>query len=160
MSLTQILFESSSNADNCKVKEGSFADAIRKDLIENFLSKIDDDDEINYLSENPDEDLLLEPDHYDGYEYQTYIQYISPNEFIYWEGFSNHCWRAFLNQTQYKNMNKEQIIDSFISNRAKNIAQEFGYILDDYDYYIHTAENVYGELYEDYILKLNYKKLN
>ena len=135
---------------NC-LPEGSFADALRKDLIEQFFKNISDDDMKEELSEEPDYDLLLEPDHYDGYEYQTYIQYIDDNTFKYYEGFSKHCWDGFKKQSQYKGKTKKQIILDFVNKRAKKLGLEFGYKLINSDFYIHDSWD-----YKDYILILTY----
>jgi len=135
---------------NC-LPEGSFADALRKDLIEQFFKNISDDDIKEELSEEPDYDLLLEPDHYDGYEYQTYIQYIDDNTFKYYEGFSKHCWDGFKKQSQYKGKTKKQIILDFVNKRAKKLGLEFGYKLINSDFYIHDSWD-----YKDYILILTY----
>jgi hypothetical protein len=131
--------------------EGSFADALRKDLIEQFFKNISDDDMKEELSEEPNYDLLLEPDHYYGYDYQTYIQYIDDNTFKYYEGFSKHCWDGFKKQSQYKGKTKEQIISDFVNKRAKNLGLEFGYKLINSDFYIHNSWD-----YKDYILILTY----
>lgn len=136
--------------NNC-FPEGSFADALRKDLIEQFLKNISDDDIKEELSEEPDYDLLLEPDHYVGYEYQTYIQYIDDNTFKYYEGFSKYCWVGFKKQSQYKGKTKEQIISDFVNKRAKNLGLEFGYKLINSDFYLHDSWE-----YNDYILILTY----
>lgn len=133
--------------------EGSFADALRKDLIDQYLKNIEDSDTKEELSEEPDLDLLLEPDHYEGYQHQTYIQYVDDNTFKYYEGFSKLCWNGFKKQNQYKGMNEESIIDNFIANRAKNLGLEFGYALVDSEYFIHESWD-----YTDYILILIYKK--
>ena len=138
--------------NNC-LPEGSFSDALRKDLIEQYLKNIEDEEIKDELSEEPDYDLLLEPDHYDGYEYQTFIQYVDDNTFKYYEGFSKLCWGGFKKQIQYKGMSKEDIINNFIKNRAKLLGLEFGYELIDSEYFIHKSWD-----YTDYILILTYKK--
>ena len=137
---------------NC-LPEGSFADALRRDLIDQYLKNISDEDIKEELSDEPDYDLLLEPDYYDGYEHQTYIQYINDKTFKYYEGFSSLCWKGFKKQTQYKGKTEEEIIKDFVDKRAKNLGLEFGYKLIDSDYYIHRSWD-----YEDYILILTYKK--
>jgi len=138
---------------NTCLPEGSFADALRKDLIEKYLEDIEDEDIREEYSEDPDYDLLLEPDHWDGYEYQNYIQYISQNEFWVYEGFSSYCWEGFKKQKQYKKLSKEQIIESFIKNRAPKLGEEFAFTLYDSDYFIH--ESYY---YQDYIMILKFKR--
>ena len=138
--------------NNC-LPEGSFADALRKDLIEKYLNNISDEDIKEELSDEPDYDLLLEPDHYDGYEYQTYIQYIDEKTFKFYEGFSKLCWSGFKKQSQYKGKSKEKIIGDFVDKRATELGLEFGYKLINSDYYIHKSWD-----YEDYILILTYKK--
>jgi len=137
--------------ENDCLPEGSFADTLRKDLIEQFLRNTLDDDIKEELSEEPDYDLLLEPDHYDGYEYQTYIQYIDDNTFKYYEGFSNHCWIGFKKQSQYKGKTKEQIILDFVNKRAGNLGLDFGYKLINSNFYIHDSWD-----YKDYIVILTY----
>lgn len=135
------------------ILESSFADSLRKDMINDFLQKIQDDEEREELSEPPDYDLLLEPDHFDGYEYQTYIQYVDENTFKYYEGFSVDCWFGFMKQPQYKGKSKPEIIKSFVGERARMLGSEFGYELKDFDYFIHESMD-----YTDYILVLTYKK--
>lgn len=141
---------------NTILTEGSFADALRKDLVGNFLKTISDDDisddDISDISEIPDYDLLLEPDHFEGYEYQTTIQYIDENTFKYYEGFSTYCWNAFKKQKQYKGKSKEDIILHFIENRMKTLCLQFGYNLINSEYFIHESCE-----YNDYILILTYK---
>ena len=138
--------------NNCLL-EGSFADALRKDIIEVYLKNINDEFYREEFSEKPDFDMLLEPDHYDGYEYQTYIQYIDYNTFKYYEGFSELCWNGFKKQKQYKGKDKEEIIKDFIKNRAINLGLEFGFNLIGSDYFIYSSWD-----YEDYILILTYKR--
>ena len=133
--------------------EGSYADSIRKDMIEQYLKNILDEDTKEELSDDPDYDLLLEPTHYLGYEYQTYIQYIDDNTFKYYEGFSKQCWNAFKSKAKYKGKSKAQIITDFIENRAKKLGLEFGYNLVKSTYFIHDSFD-----FKDYILILTYKK--
>jgi hypothetical protein len=126
------------------------ADELRKEIIKYFLNTEDK----SKLSEKPDYDMLLEPFHYLGYDYQTYIQYIDNNTFKVYEGFSNDCWKGFKKQPQYKGLSKKEIIESFIQNRAINLGTDFGYELKDYEYYIHKTR-----IYKDYKLILTYKKI-
>lgn len=129
------------------------SDQIRSDMIKNYLEEIKDVDEKEELSNQPDYNLLLEPDHYYGYEYQTYIQYINDTTFKYYEGFSNECWQAFKTKDEYKNLSKIEIINSFINNRAVKYGMKFGYKLINSEYFIHKSFD-----YSDYILILTYEK--
>jgi hypothetical protein len=141
MKLAKLVREYLNESNSNCLPEGYFADAARKDLIDAYLKNIENDD------------LLLEPDHYDGYEYQTYIQYIDNDTFKFYEGFSKLCWGGFKKQKQYKGKSEKDIIKDFINNRAKNLGIEFGYELVDSEYFIHQSWD-----YEDYILILTYKK--
>jgi hypothetical protein len=137
---------------NEKISEGEFADALRKDLIKEFLDNVKKDK--YYNEDEVDIDSLLGP--YEGYRHQTYIQNIKPGkEFIIYEGFSEYCWKSFLNQKQYKNLDKYEIIKNFINERCSKLGEEFGYKLEDY-------EIKYIELYEfeDYYISLHYIKNN
>ena len=87
--------------ENIILSEGSFADALRKDLVEQYLKDVSESDILHDISEKPDYDLLLEPYHSEGYEYQTYIQYIDEHTFKYYEGFSSYCWKGFRKQKQH-----------------------------------------------------------
>jgi len=151
MSLIKTLLKE--NDDKSCLAEGSFADALRKDLIETFLKSVQDEEVREELSEEPDYDMLLEPDHYDGYEYQTYIQYIDDKTFKMYEGFSSFCWKGFKKQKQYKGMSKRDILESYISNRASKLGTEFGYNLTESDYYTHNSGD-----YSDVIMELTFTK--
>jgi hypothetical protein len=132
----------------------SFADALRTDMIEDFLKEVEEDPEYNI--DEPEIIDLLDTD--DGYNWQTYIQNDLENGiFIYWEGFSKYCWKAFCRKYPFKK--KENIIQMFIDTRAKDLAKDFGYELIDADYFIAEDENAYGNEFKDYILKLTYKKI-
>ena len=126
------------------------SDGIRRDLLQAFFDSVKEDEEYNI--EDPDYSDLLNP--HDGYEHQTYIQNnIENDEVIYWEGFSDYCWKAF--KQKYPNKSKTQIIETFVNLRAKDYGTPFGYKLGDYDYFV--AEDVYDN-YQDYILKLIFIK--
>jgi hypothetical protein len=123
-------------------------------FIEDFLKEVEEDPEYNI--DEPEIIDLLDTD--DGYNWQTYIQNDLENGiFIYWEGFSKYCWKAFCRKYPFKK--KENIIQMFIDTRAKDLAKDFGYELIDADYFIAEDENAYGNEFKDYILKLTYKKI-
>jgi hypothetical protein len=141
----------SEDDNNCLLPEGSWADAIRHDLILQFFEDVNIDDEYNI--DEPEYDLLLDP--HDGYDYQTYIQNDLDNgRFIFYEGFSLYCWKSFLSQKQYKGLSKSEIIESFIKNRGSKLGESFGYELVDYSFEIYDTFD-----FSDYILLMVFKKL-
>jgi len=132
----------------CVMPEGSFADGIRKGLIDDFFNCVKIDSECNI--DEPEYYDLLDPDM--GYDYQTYIQNdLVNNRFIFYEGFSSYCWKSFMKQKQYEGMNKSEIIESFINNRGINLGKDYGFELEDYSYEKYDI----GEFY-DYILIMRF----
>ena len=136
--------------DDCLLPEGSFADGVRHGLIQDFLKCVDIDPQCN--EDEPEIYDLLDP--HMGYDYQTYIQNdIKNNRFIYYEGFSSYCWKAFMKQKQYRQMSKEEIIKSFVENRGNKLGSDFGYELIDWSYDFYDVGD-----FGDYILNMTFER--
>ena len=130
-----------------KYKNCFTSDLIRMELIDMFFKKIEQVS--SYNIEEPNKFKLI--DDWDGYDDQVYIQNnLIENEFIFWEGWVNECWKAALMKDEYKNMKKEDIIEKKINQRFTKIGDEFGFIIKSYDYFKYKGK---------YIMKIIFSKI-
>lgn len=134
-----------------KVVFDYMSDAIRADYIQDFLDELESDPTFN--EESPEYDWLMDP--HDGYPKQTYIQ-SNDDEIIYWEGWSSYCWDAAYQKAEYKNLSKEEIIESIIKNRFTKIGDEFDFKIKDWDYFWYDSEDDDSE--SGYIMKVIFTK--
>jgi hypothetical protein len=90
-----------------------FSDDLRSDMVEDVFKKIQsgDVDELEFHIDEPNYDELLDP--WDGYEYQTFIQYVpDENKIIYFEGWSKECWKSLYAKPEYKGIKKEAAMNN------------------------------------------------
>lgn len=123
--------------DEEQYKTCLMSDLIRMELIEMFLNKVKINP--NYNTDEPNLFKLI--DDWDGYDYQVYIQNkLSDNEFIFWEGWVDECWKGLYAKPEYRGLNKTDSIEKVIRDRFPRIGQEFGFKIKEYDYFIHDEE--------------------
>jgi len=114
-----------------KYKSCSMSDITRMELIDTFLTKIEKDPQFNL--EEPNYDMLI--DDWDGYDDQVYIQNkLDEDRIIFYEGWVYSCWEAIKTKSEYKGMNKREVIESIIRKRFPRIAEEFNMVIEDYGY--------------------------
>jgi hypothetical protein len=131
-----------------KYKSCSMSDITRMEIIDNFIKKTQTNS--NYNIEEPDLNMLL--DDWDGYEDQVYIQnMLDKGKIIFYEGWVQSCWNAIKTKSEYKGMNKKEVIDSVITKRFPRIAEEFNMVIDDYGYFNNR---------KGYIMYVIFKKYN
>ncbi len=131
-----------------KLFENYTSDIIRMDIVKEVLDKIKNNN-IDDIEEDPDMDSLLNP--YDGYDQQTYIQYID-NNIIYWEGWSSYCWDALYEKPEYDGLSKEESIEKVIKERLIPTLESLGLKYFGHDYWF---EESWTEGVEDgYIMKV------
>jgi hypothetical protein len=120
----------------------NFADALRADTIDEFMDDVKEDSEYNV--EEPNERDLLDP--YDGYDKQTYIQnnLDVDGTIIFYEGWSDDCWRVIYRQKEYKFKTKEWVLQSFLEDRMPRIAASVNMDIVDSLYY-------WGESWDDWV---------
>jgi len=130
------------------------SDALRMDLIEEYINELEKDKEYNI--EEVEYDALL--DGYDGYPWQTYIENLGNGEFNYWEGWIKECWIGLYNKIEYKGLNKEEALQKFLDERITPLATEFNLTVLDKKYFWHEAwtEGVDN----GYIMRITFKMNN
>jgi hypothetical protein len=115
-----------------RYKSCLMSDITRMEIIDDFIKKTQTN--YNYNIEEPDFSMLL--DNWDGYDDQVYIQnMLDKGKIIFYEGWVESCWNAIKIKSEYKGMNKEEVIDSIITKRFPRIAEEFNMVIDDYGYF-------------------------
>jgi hypothetical protein len=131
-----------------------FSDALRMDIMEEFLVELKRGDQ-EFLEEHeddPDTDMLLDP--HEGYDKQTYIQY-KDKKVIYWEGWSDYCWKSLYDKDEYKGLSKEAAIRKVIKERLIVSMEELGLKYIDNDYWF---EQSWSDGIEDgYIMKITFE---
>ena len=118
--------------DEEQYKSCLISDLARMELIEMFFNIV----EINpkYNIEEPNHFKLI--DYWDGYDDLVYIQNnLIENEFIFWEGWVDECWRGLYLKPEYEGLNKIESINKVIKERFPRIGKEFGYKVKDYSYF-------------------------
>lgn len=121
------------------------SDKIRIQIIKHFLDECKSNPEYNI--DEPDVPDLV--DDWDGYDDQTYIQNISDTEFVYWEGWVKSCWVGAYKKPEYKGLSKTEVIENIINVRFPRIAEEFGYVIDDSEYFKYRGK---------YVMKITFSK--
>lgn len=112
------------------------SDIMRMKIIDNFFiqTSINPDYNIEY----PDYNKLI--DTWDGYDDMTYIQNnLKNNEFIFYEGWVNSCWKGLYLKKEYKELNKKDAIIKVITERFPIIGNEFQYHIKNFEYFKHRG---------------------
>lgn len=125
--------------DEQQYKNCLMSDLTRMELIEMFFKNV----EINpkYNIEEPNYFKLI--DDWNGYDDQVYIQNnLSENEFIFWEGWVDECWKGLYLKPEYKGLNKIESINKVIKERFPRIGEEFGYKIKNFNYFKHKGKFV------------------
>ncbi len=123
--------------DEEQYKTCLMSDLTRMELIEMFFNKVKTNP--NYNTDEPNLFKLI--DDWDGYDDQVYIQNnLSDNEFIFWEGWVDECWKGLYLKPEYKGLTKTDSIEKVIRDRFPRIGQEFGFKIKEFDYFIHEDE--------------------
>ena len=65
---------------------------------------------------------------------------LSDNEFIFWEGWVDECWKGLYLKPEYKGLTKTDSIEKVIRDRFPRIGQEFGFKIKEYDYFKHKGK--------------------
>jgi hypothetical protein len=132
-----------------------FSDALRTDMVEDVLKKIKsgDEDDLEFHLEEPNYNDLLDP--WDGYEYQTFIQYIpDENKIIYFEGWSKECWKSLYAKPEYKGIIKEKAIEKIVKERLTPALESIGLTFDVLEYW--WQESDMDGVDDGYIMKVSY----
>jgi len=132
-----------------------FSDALRTDMVINVINKIKkgDEDELEFHIDEPNYDELLDP--WDGYEYQTFIQYVpDENKIIYFEGWSKECWKSLYAKPEYKGIKKEAAIEKVVKERLTPSLESLGLKFDDLEYW--WQESGIEGVDDGYIMKVSY----
>lgn len=118
--------------DEEQYKNCLMSDLTRMEHIEIFFNKVDSNPRYNI--EKPNYFMLI--DDWNGYQDQVYIQNnLIENEFIFWEGWVDECWKALYLKPEYKGLNKIESINKIIKERFPRIGEEFGYKIKDFSYF-------------------------
>lgn len=118
--------------DEEQYKNCLMSDLTRMELIDMFFNKVKDNP--SYNTEKPNYFNLI--DDWNGYDDQVYIQNnLSENEFIFWEGWIDECWKGLYLKPEYKDLNKIESINKVIKERFPRIGEEFGYKIKDFSYF-------------------------
>lgn len=108
------------------------SDITRMEIIDLFFKNVSENKDYN--TETPSYSKLV--DDWDGYDDQVYIENdLENNRFIFWEGWVKSCWGALYKKTEYKGLNKTESIEKIINDRFPRIGEEFGYVIEGYDYF-------------------------
>jgi hypothetical protein len=135
----------------CKI----ISDEIRISLIGEELEKWNKDTEYKeYCSGEPEMDSLLDP--WDGYDNQTYIQYVNDDTIIFWEGWSSLCWEGAYTKDIYKDKTKEEILNHIKSIRFPYVAKELNMKIVSFDYWF--EESWTDGVDDGYIMKITLTK--
>jgi hypothetical protein len=132
-----------------------FSDALRTDMVEDVLNKIKKGDEggLKFHIDEPNYNELLDP--WDGYEYQTFIQYVpDENKIIYFEGWSKECWKSLYAKPEYKGIGKETAIEKVVKERLTPALESLKLKFDDLEYW--WQESDIDGVDDGYIMKVSY----
>jgi hypothetical protein len=125
------------NRDEEQYKTCLMSDLTRMELIEMFFNKVEANP--NYNTEEPNLFKLI--DDWGGYDDQVYIQNnLSDNEFIFWEGWVDECWKGLYLKPEYRGLAKTDSIEKVIRDRFPRIGQEFGFKIKGYNYLKHKGK--------------------
>jgi len=118
--------------DEEQYKSCLISDLARMELIEMFFNIVESNPKYNI--EEPNYSKLVND--WDGYDDQVYIQNnLIENEFIFWEGWVDECWRGLYLKPEYEGLNKIESINKVIKERFPRIGEEFGYKIKNYSYF-------------------------
>lgn len=118
--------------DEEQYKSCLMSDLTRMELIEIFFNNVEDNP--RYNTEEPNYFKLI--DYWNGYDDKVYIQNnLSENEFIFWEGWVDECWKGLYLKPEYKGLDKIESINKVIKERFPRIGEEFGYKIRDFSYF-------------------------
>lgn len=134
-----------------------FSDAFRMDTMEDFLDELKRGDE-EFLEEHedePDTDMLLDP--HEGYDKQTYIQY-KEKRIIYWEGWSNYCWKSLYDKKEYDGLSKREAMKKFIEERFVPSMEALGLKFVSSDYWFEQSWS--DGVADGYIMKVIFELKN
>jgi hypothetical protein len=141
-----MLFEEYSTTDKWA------SDIMRVSIVEEKLEEWDEyEDEKESDSEVPEFDSLLDPS-MEGYNKQTYIQYIDDNTLIFWEGWSNLCWEATYDKPIYDGKSKEDVLNHIKTIRFPEIAKELNMKISSFEYWL--SESWTEGVDDGYIMKI------
>lgn len=122
------------------------SDLTRMDLIETFFNNIKNNP--NYNIQEPDYSKLI--DNWSGYDDQVYIQNnLTNNQFIYWEGWVDECWKALYLKPEYNGLNKIEAIEKIIKTRFPRLGDEFNYKMIDFNYFKHKGKYIMKVVFEN-----------
>lgn len=127
------------------------SDALRMDLIEEFLDELKKDEDYNI--EEVEYDSLL--DTYDGYSWQTYIENLGNGEFDYWEGWTEECWDGLYGKVEYEGLSKEEALQKIFDERIPQLASEFNLTILDSKYFWHQTWT--DDIEDGYIMRITFK---
>jgi hypothetical protein len=123
--------------DEEQYKNCLMSDLTRMELIEMFFNKVETNS--NYNTDEPNLFKLI--DDWDGYDDQVYIQNnLSDNEFIFWEGWVDECWKGLYLKPEYQGLTKTDSIERVIRDRFPRIGKEFGFKIKEYNYFKHKGK--------------------
>ena len=118
--------------DEEQYKSCLMSDLTRMELIQMFFNNIKNNP--TYNIEDPNLFKLI--DGWDGYDDQVYIQNkLTENEFIFWEGWVDECWKSLYLKPEYKGLDKINSIKKVINERFPRIGQEFGFKIKEFDFF-------------------------
>lgn len=132
-----------------------FSDALRTDMVVEVLNKIKkgDENELEFHIDEPEYNYLLDP--WDGYDKQTFIQYIpEENKIIYFEGWSKECWKSLYAKPEYKKLSKEDSIEKLVNERLTPALESLGLKFDDLEYWWQESDT--DGVDDGYIMKVSY----
>jgi len=133
--------------DEEQYKNCLMSDLTRMEIVDLFFDKNKENKVYNI--EIPDYFKLI--DDWDGYDDQVYIQNnLNNDEFVYWEGWVDECWKAVYLKPEYKNLSKTDTISKIVKDRFPRIGEEFGFKLKKYNYFKFRGK---------YIMKVVFHKL-
>lgn len=142
--LTENRFE---KRDEESYKSCLMSDLTRMELIEMFFNTVISNPEYNI--EEPDYFKLI--DDWNGYDDQVYIQNnLNKNEFIFWEGWVDECWKGLYLKPEYKGLNKTESINKVITERFPRIGKEFGYQIKNFTYFKHKGKFIMKVVFSKY----------
>lgn len=123
--------------DDEQYKSCLMSDLTRMELIEIFFDKVKENSKYNIEAPN----LFKLIDGWDGYDDQVYIQNnLKENEFIFWEGWVDECWKGLYLKPEYIGLDKINSIKKVINERFPRIGQEFGFKIKEFDYFKHKSK--------------------
>jgi len=132
--------------DDEQYKNCLMSDLTRMELIEMFFNNVESDPMYNIEEPN----LFKLIDNWDGYDDQVYIQNkLNDNEFTFWEGWVDECWKGLYLKSEYKGLDKISSIEKVISERFPRIGQEFGFKIKEFNYFKHKGKFIMKVIFKN-----------